>query len=54
MEKQYYIYDENFMFLKTNMYREQPENSVDFYPTVEVEFAKVDLINNVWIDTRDE
>lgn len=53
MEKQYYLYDENDMYLGTNFYQEQPKNSVDFYPTIELEFAKVDLVNNIWIDIRE-
>lgn len=52
MEKQYYLYDENLMYVGTNIYKKQPKNSVDFYPTIELEFAKVDLENNVWIDIR--
>lgn len=53
METQYYIYDENGMYLSTNMYVEQPTNSVDFFPTIELEYAKVDLVNNVWVDIRE-
>jgi hypothetical protein len=53
MEKQYYLYDENLMYLSTNFYIEKPNNGVDFYPTIELEFAKVDLENNVWIDIRE-
>jgi len=40
------------MYVSTNFYTEQPENSVDFYPTQETEFAKIDLVNNTWIDIR--
>lgn len=52
MEKQYYLFDENGMYVSTNFYKKQPNNSVDFYPTIELEFAKVDLENNTWIDIR--
>lgn len=52
MEKQYYLFDKKGMYVSTNFYTEKPNNSVDFYPTIELEFAKVDLINNTWIDIR--
>lgn len=52
MEKQYYLFDENGMYVSTNFYAEQPNNSVDFYPTIALEFAKVDLQNKTWIDIR--
>ena len=52
MEKQYYLYDENLMYISTNIFSDKPQNSVDFYPTIELEFAKVDLDKQIWIDIR--
>jgi len=47
--KQYYLYNaETLLFESTNFYEIQPNNSVDFPPTVNVKFAKVNLEKSEW------
>ena len=57
MIKQYYLYDsETKKYLSTNDYAEQPENSVDFPPTIlnPEQNAVLNEDATAWIDCRTE
>ena len=51
MDKQYYLYDENFRYVSTNFYKEQPKNSTDVVIDVDnpEENAIFDVKLNKWI-----
>ena len=57
MEKQYWLFDATTRkYLRTNFFAEQPENSVDFEPTVTdaEQNAVLNQEGTAWVDCRSE